>query len=123
VDETKALIVLADGPERRVVCALRQNGDSEAMRYIEDLGDKEQDKLAALFQKMANFGKLSENKFKKLVDSDGIWEFRSDAHRLLCFQDGRSWVLTHGFEKSGQKTPKVQITRAQTIRTEYRESK
>lgn len=119
MDETKYMVLLADGSKRRVVCARRQNGLPEAMSYIESLGEKDKDKLAALFQRMADFGLLSENKFKNLEDSDGIWEFRSDEHRLLCFHDGRSWVLTHGFKKSGQKTPKGQITRAQTIRIEY----
>ncbi len=93
------------------------------MSYIGRVPEKEQDRLAALFQGMANSGVLSENKFKNLEASGGIWEFRSGAHRLLCFQDGRSWVLTHGFKKSGQKTPKAQIARAQTIRAEYVELK
>jgi hypothetical protein len=123
IDESKYLVPLADGPRRRVVCARRKNGVSEAMRYIETLAEKDQDKLAALFQRMADSGVLSENKFKNLEDSHGIWEFRSDEHRLLCFQDSRSWVLTHGFKKGGQKTPKGQITRAHTIRAEYLESK
>lgn len=123
MDETDYLVPLADGPARRVVGGRRQNGQCEAMSYLSSLTEREKDRLAAHFQGMANSGKQSENRFKKLEDSGGIWEFRSGSHRLLCFADGRSWVLTHGFVKRGQKAPKREITRAQTIRAEYLELK
>jgi phage-related protein len=101
------------------MCAKRQNGSSESWVYLESLDNKMQKKLAVIFQRMADFGALAENRFKMLEDSDGISEFRCDEHRLLCFHDGPVWILTHGFPKSGQKTPKGQIARAKTIRAEY----
>ncbi|MCH8557569.1 MAG: type II toxin-antitoxin system RelE/ParE family toxin [Balneolia bacterium] len=49
--------------------------------------------------------------FKKLSDTSGIWEVRiqsgSDIFRLLGFiDDGKFVVLTNGFVKKSQKTPK-----------------
>jgi len=64
--------------------------------------------------------------FKKI--SHEIWEFRSTymgkQFRLLAFWDktGRAPTLvfaTHGFIKKGNKVPKKEIERAETIRQTY----
>ena len=123
MEGSRYLVLLADGPKRKVSCARRTNGSSESRDYLESIDDKAQVKFAALFQRMADAGVLSENKIKLLEDSGGIWEFKSGEHRSLCFRDGPVWVVTHGFRKRGQKTPMNQITRAQTIRSEYFELK
>jgi len=119
MDPSKYRVPVAEGLKRKVACSKRRNGSSESWDYLESLDQKTQEKLAALFQRMVDLGFLSKNKFKMLEGSDGIWEFKSDEHRLLCFADGQVWVPTHGFPKSGQKTPKNQIKRTQTIRAEY----
>jgi phage-related protein len=64
--------------------------------------------------------------FKKLAGSDNIWEcrasFRSNAYRILCFFAGNSIVvLTHGFMKKSQKTPREEILRAETMRRDFLE--
>jgi len=55
--------------------------------------------------------------FKKLVDSEGIWEVRiqfgNDIFRLLRFFDsGTMLILTNGFAKKTQKTPSQEIALA-----------
>ena len=62
--------------------------------------------------------------FKKLVNTDDIWEVRvslgSDAYRIFCFFAGNSIVvLTHGLVKKTQKTPHREIERAETYKREY----
>jgi len=61
-------------------------------------------------------------------ESDRIFAFKHELRniqiRFACFQDGRMWVLTHGFKKPGAKKgrgawPESQLTRAKTIREEY----
>ncbi|MBQ7984063.1 MAG: type II toxin-antitoxin system RelE/ParE family toxin [Bacteroidales bacterium] len=64
--------------------------------------------------------------FKKLENTDGIWEFRTDLknieYRLLAFWDKnkRAFVIaTHGFVKKTQKTPSKEIKKSQQIRKQY----
>ena len=59
----------------------------------------------------------------KLLD-DGIMELRakvgSDISRVLCFfMIGHKVVLTNGFIKKTQKTPKSEIERAKRYRADY----
>lgn len=59
--------------------------------------------------------------FKKLVGTDGIYEcrisFAANAYRALCFFSGSDEVvLTHGFVKKTQKTPRAEIEKAQAYR-------
>jgi len=62
--------------------------------------------------------------FKKLVDSEGIWEVRiqfgNDIFRLLgFFEDGTLLILTNGFAKKTQKTPPQEIALAVRRKEEY----
>ena len=62
--------------------------------------------------------------FKKLVDSEGIWEvrvqFANDIFRLLGFIDGGSLlILTNSFAKKTQKTPPQEIALAIRRKNEY----
>jgi phage-related protein len=64
--------------------------------------------------------------FKKLVGSEGIWEcrvqFSSNIYRIFCFfGDGTSVVLTHGFIKKSQKTPRSEIEKAEAYRRDFLE--
>lgn len=62
--------------------------------------------------------------FKKLESTDGIYEVRvitsQRSIRLLCFNDsGNLIVLTNGFVKKTQKTPRKEIDRAERLKKEY----
>ncbi len=62
--------------------------------------------------------------FKKLADSEGIWEVRiqfgNDIFRLLGFFDGGTLlILTNGFAKKTQKTPPQEIALAVRRKEEY----
>jgi len=62
--------------------------------------------------------------FKKLLGTQEIWECRiqlgSNAYRILCFFTENSVVvLTHGFVKKTQKTPKAEIEKAETYRKDF----
>ncbi len=59
--------------------------------------------------------------FKKLTNTNDIWEcriaFSTDSVRILAFFDKKNrLVLTHGFMKKTQKTPKEEITKAEKFR-------
>jgi len=61
---------------------------------------------------------------KKLVNTEDIWEcriqFGSNIYRLFCFFDKESLVvLTHGTVKKSQKTPSIEIKKAESYRKDY----
>lgn len=88
--------------------------------FTNDLTLDQQAKMAALFQRLADFGKIhNREKFKKLVDSHNIYEFKHNQIRIGCFQCGKVWFLTHGFIKKKDDWPPAEVTRAERIRTEH----
>ncbi len=78
-------------------------------------------KFAALFSRMGDTGKIwNERKFKHLTETDQIFEFKVEADRILCFFFiGRRLILTHGFRKAGDKTPKREIDRAEGCKKDF----
>jgi len=62
--------------------------------------------------------------FKKLVNTDDIWEIRiqldNNIFRLLgFFQDNNLIILTNGFIKKTQKTPSQEIKLAEKRKKDY----
>lgn len=66
--------------------------------------------------------------FKHIEGTDGLFEIRVDtagnAYRIFSFFDeGNLVVITNGFVKKTQKTPKDEIKRALRIKKEYFDEK
>lgn len=73
--------------------------------------------MLALIDRLANHGELhNQGKFRFLRKN--LWELKIFKYRILCFRDGDSWVLTHGFQKKSDATPPGQIDRGERIRRE-----
>lgn len=96
----------------------------DALDFVESLPQAAADKIYYNIRKV-RFGVKDPELFKKLGDTD-IWEFRTRwqgmAYRLLAFwdKDGETLVIvTHGFAKKTQKTPKNEIEKAVRLKTEY----
>lgn len=96
-------------------------GAAPAEVWLEQLPLGCQQKFAALFARMGDMGKIwNERKFKHLTETDQIFEFKVDADRILCFFFiGRRLILTHGFRKAGDKTPKREIARAEACKNDF----
>lgn len=92
-----------------------------AEAWLEQLPIGGQQKFAALFARMGDTGKIwNERKFKHLTETDQIFEFKVEADRILCFFFiGRRLILTHGFRKAGDKTPKREIDRAEACKKDF----
>lgn len=100
--------------------AVRSSGKMPAREFIEGLDIRERIKLETLLERMAKCGEIrNKEKFRHLVGK--IYEFKSDNNRVLCFQSRKSWVLTNGFKKEKDKTPRREISRAKNIMIEYLE--
>jgi len=113
---------LVKGPCAIVAYARRLNGKRPALEYIEDLNRSDWAKLAKSFVKMAQVGRIhNKERFRKLGGKSGkIYEFKIHPKvRVLCFQLGKTWLLTHGFNKETGDTPSRQIERAEVIMDEH----
>ncbi len=113
---------LVSGPCASVAYAHRANGKKPAKDYIDSLEQDDLAKLAKSFVKIAQVMRISNpEKFRKLGGTSGkIYEFKvHPGIRILCFQQGRTWYLTHGFNKQTGKTPLREILRAETIMSEH----
>ena len=112
---------LIKGPCAGVAFARRANGKRPAKKYIENLGREDQAKLAKSFTKIAAIGRINPERFRKLGGTSGrIYEFKVyPGIRVLCFQQGKTWYLTHGFNKQTDKTPPKEIQRAEMIMREH----
>lgn len=98
-----------------------ENGALPAQTWLESQSLKQQQKFAALFMLLADTGKIwNERKFKHLSDSDQIFEFKADQGRMFCFFFvGQRVILTHGFIKKSQKTPKREILKAEDYKADF----
>ena len=96
-----------DGARFRIKFYVAPSGAAPAEVWLEQLPLGGQQKFAALFARMGDTGKIwNKRKFKHLTETDQIFEFKVEADRILCFFFiGRRLILTHGFRKSGDKTP------------------
>ena len=96
----------------------------EARDFLKSIDDGAMEKVLYNVKKV-RLGIKDKEIFKKLEGSN-IWEFRTlhngNCYRLLSFWDTRDETLivaTHGIVKKTQKTPKKEITKAETLRKEY----
>lgn len=112
-----------DGHVLKLEFYVTPNGDAPAEEWLEQLLVPIQQKFAALFSRMGDTGKIwNERKFKHLAETDQIFEFKVEADRILCFFFvGRRLILTHGFRKAGDKTPKLEIDRAEAYKSDFEE--
>ena len=80
-------------------------GYSQSLNYFSQATEFEQDKIIALFKYMANHGKIF-NKTKFMNEGDGIYAFKFDQNRYLCFFFlGGKIIVTNAFTKKSQKLP------------------
>ena len=113
--------LLGEGNNVNIYSFINERGDDVPEKYISGLNEQEELKLIKLFELMLDRGNIfNKEKFRNLRGSDGIFEFKSDAHRILCFilkgYYPKSFILTHGFKKEKGKTPKKEINKAEQIK-------
>ncbi|HLA05373.1 MAG TPA: type II toxin-antitoxin system RelE/ParE family toxin [Syntrophales bacterium] len=100
------------------------NGVSPVEEFLETLDDNQARKVLWVLRLMKEVNPIPSNYFSKLVNTDDIWEVRvqygGNTFRLLgFFDDAKLIVLTHGFQKKTQKTPKQHIELAESRKRDY----
>jgi hypothetical protein len=131
-------IIVAQGGWGTVECAVLHSATVPAKDFLEgeleDIREKGRNdpqataraRFMMLFQQMAEYGRVSGKRFAKEMGK--LFAFKHEVNnrqiRFPCFQDGKKWILTHGFVKPGAqkkkgKWPQSEINRAHEIEAEY----
>jgi len=105
-----------------------RSGKSPINDFLDSLSGKQLQKITWVLEIIEELQIVPKQYFKKLVNTDDIWEVRvissSNIFRLLGFFDGGNLViLTNGFVKKTQKTPKKEIMLAEKRKKDYLERK
>jgi phage-related protein len=100
------------------------NGQSPVEIFLDSLTGKQAQKVTWVLKLIEELDIVPIQYFKKLVDSENIWEVRiqfgNDIFRLLgFFESGTLLILTNGFAKKKQKTPPQEIELAVTRKNDY----
>ncbi len=108
----------------QVVFFEKENGDVPVEDFIKSLDIKMSAKIYRLLMMISENGPELREPYSKHLD-DGIFELRakvgSNITRVLYFFFiGRRIVVTNGFVKKTQKTPKAEIEKAKAYREAYK---
>ena len=98
-----------------IAYAVERNGRSPGQAFFDKLSLQDRAKLMRLFALLGDEGKITNpEKFGDL--GEGFREFKSFQIRMPCrFIAGGIVLVTHGFVKKKDKTPKEEINRAKRI--------
>ena len=100
-----------------------QNGVRPAEDFLNELDIKMRNKLVMTLKVLQEKGNLLREPYSKYLE-DGIFEVRgkvgSDISRVLYFfYYGERIILTNGFIKKTQKTPRGEIEKAKAYRKDF----
>ena len=101
-----------------------ESGICPVEEFLDSLSSKQAQKVTWVLQLIEEIDIVPVQYFKKLVNTDDIWEVRiqvgSNIFRILGFLDKeRLVVLNHAFQKKTQKTPKKDIKLAEKRKQDY----
>lgn len=92
--------------------------------FLNTLSTKQVEKILWVLRLIKELQKIPKQYFKKLINTDDIWEIRiqsgKNSFRLLGFIFKSNFViLTNAFSKKSQKTPKSEIILAENRKREF----
>ena len=102
------------------------DGKCPIQDFLDSLSGKAAQKVTWVLKLIEDLDIVPSSYFKKLTGTEEIWEcriaFGSNAYRIFCFFAGNYVVvLTHGFTKKSQKTPKTEIEKAEAYKKGFLE--
>lgn len=110
--------------QRKIVFYRTYDGKCPVEEFLDSLPGKVANKITWVLRIIRELDRIPEIYFKKLIGTDEIWECRirlgSNVYRLLGFFAGHATlVLTNGFLKNSDKTPRKETHMAELSRREY----
>ncbi len=109
---------------KKIVFYETENGQIPVKEFLDNLSEKVVQKITWVLKLISEVDFVPKNYLKKLVSTNEIWEcriiFSGNIYRILCFfHTGNLIVLTNGFQKKTQKTPKEEILMAEKYMKDY----
>ncbi|MBQ5564926.1 MAG: type II toxin-antitoxin system RelE/ParE family toxin [Clostridia bacterium] len=110
-------------PEFEIIFYEKEDGTMPAQDFLDSLDEKMRAKMILTVDMLQKNGNRLREPYSKPLD-DGIMELRAvvgtNISRVLYFfVIGQKVILTNGFIKKTQKTPKKEITLAKKYREDY----
>ena len=101
----------------------KENGDCPVEDFLLSLDMKMKAKMVGLLELLEEYGNQLREPYSKHLD-DGIFEIRAKqgnniSRTLYFFTFGRKIILTNGFVKKTQKTPRKYINYAKQCKKDY----
>lgn len=100
-----------------------EKGEKPVEEFLDNLNDKMRSKMLLSIRIVREYGHHTRMPYSRELD-DGLFELRakvgSDISRVIYFfVVGKKIVLTNGFVKKTQKTPRSEIEKAKRYREDY----
>ena len=100
------------------------SGKCPVEKHLDSLTDDQVTKITWVLKLIRELDQIPSKFFKKLVNTDHIWEVRvivgGNIFRLLGFFSGKELIiLTNSFQKKSQKIPPKEIKLAEKRKNKY----
>lgn len=96
-----------------------EKGKSQSLEHFDRMSAAQKRKAFYLFKVMGDVGKI-QNKTKFRCEADGIYAFKPQPDRFLCFfVKNKKIVVTSAFVKKQDKLPKQEKIRALKHKADY----
>lgn len=92
--------------------------------FFKEQTSKVQDKIIKVLDIIEQLERIPSTYLKHIEGTDGLFEVRTqlagNIFRIFCFFDGSKLVvLLSGFQKKTQKTPRMEIEKAERLKVAY----
>jgi hypothetical protein len=115
------LDIIVPGQAKDIV-AMAKGRHNLCRDYLNSLDVRALKKMIAVMQRMADTGQVhNTSKFRHL--RDGIYEFKAQTARILCFFHQDYVICTHGTEKTKRQHLENEINKARDYRKQYLENR
>lgn len=108
-----------EGEEFTIEWYYNEKGNSEVLEYFQQQPKEKQRKLLNLLRLLGDQGKIFD-KTKFRYEEDGIYAFKPQPDRYLCFFfKGKKVIITNAFTKKTEKLPKGEKDRALKLKENF----
>ena len=109
---------------KSIIFYTTESGKCPVKNHLDTLSDNQVTKIAWVLKLIRELDLVPTKYFKKLINTDDIWEVRVDVgkntFRLLgFFQRNELIILTNSFQKKSQKTPANEIKLAEKRKKDF----